>query len=130
MSTCMCCQKNHMKPTCSFFCRNCYIALNRKSGLSVKDYIVYFENMYGITLPNKTCKYKSLTEIHKHFLCYLHITDTKLVELLEAILFLKVDALNWKSFFYKSIYIEWCLYRKGWKIKYINTSMKGYIIRL
>ena len=100
MSTCMCCKRSYVKLAFSFFCRNCYIVLNRKYGLSINDYIVYFETMYDITVPNKDCKYKSLTEIHNHFLCDLHITDKPLAELLEAILFLKVNALNWKSEFF------------------------------
>ena len=87
MRICMCCRNNHIKPTFSFFCRNSYIVLNRKYGLSVTDYILYFESMYDKIVDVKDCSYTSLTEIHNRFLCNLHVTDKPLAELLEAILF-------------------------------------------
>ena len=88
---------HHIKLTFSSFCRNCYIVLNRKCGLSVEDYIVHFQTMYDKIVHVKDCSYTSLTEIHNHFLCNLHVTDKPLAELLEVILCLKVDVLNWKS---------------------------------
>ena len=51
--------------------------------------------MYDKILSVKDCSYKGLTEIHNHFLCNLHVTDKPLAELLETILPLKVNALNW-----------------------------------
>ena len=55
--------------------------------------------MYDKIVHVKDCSYTSLTEIHDHFLCNLHVTDKPLAELLEAILYLKVVAVNWDTNF-------------------------------
>ena len=86
MRSCMCCKQKYIKPTFSFYCRFCYVYLNRKCGLSVNDYIVYFETMYDKIVLVKDCSYKSLNEIHNYFLCDLHVTDKPLAALLETIL--------------------------------------------
>ena len=48
-------------------------------------------------VPVKDCAYKSLYEIHNHFLNHLRITDKQLAELLETTLFLKVVAVDWEN---------------------------------
>ena len=57
------------------------------------DYIIHFEAMYNKIVPVEDCSYKSLHEIHNHFMYNLRVTDRPLSELLETILFLKVTAL-------------------------------------
>ena len=86
MRICMCCKQGYIKPTLSFYCRFCYIYLQQRYGVSVTDYIVYFETMYDRIVPVQDCSYNSLHEIHNHFQGYLHVTDKPLAELLETIL--------------------------------------------
>ena len=96
MKICLCCKQNEIKPTFSFYCRWCCGYLQQRCGLAVMDYIIYFETMYNKIVPVEDCSYKSVNEIHNRFTYNLRITDIPLAEFLEAILFLKVTALNWK----------------------------------
>ena len=91
----MCRQQNDIKPTFSFYCRWCYHYLQQKSGLDVKDYITYFKMTYNRKVLVEDCSYKRLHEIHNHFQYKLRVTDKPLAELLEILLVLKVDTLNW-----------------------------------
>ena len=45
----------------------------------------------------KDSSYNSLFEIHKHYKYNLRLTDKPFAELLEAISFLKVVAVNWEN---------------------------------
>ena len=96
MKVCTCCKQSDIKPTFSFYCRICYNYLQQKYGIDVIDYIIYFELMYNKKVPVEDCAYNGLDEINNHFQYTLHVTDKKLVELLETILFSKVTATNWK----------------------------------
>ena len=96
MKICFCCKQYEIKQTFSFYRRSCCGYLQKRCGLAVMDYIVYFETMYNKIVLVEDCSYKSLHEIHNHFTYNLRIIDRPLAELLEAILFLKVTALNSK----------------------------------
>ena len=52
--------------------------------------------MYNSKVPVEDCEYKSVYAIHNQFLYNLRIAYKQLAELLEAILFLKVVAVNWE----------------------------------
>ena len=54
--------------------------------------------MHGLNVNGhlEYCSYKGLNEIHNRFTYNLRITDRPLSELLEAKLFVKVTAINWK----------------------------------
>ena len=77
------------------------------------------------------CSYKSLHEIHNHFTYNLRITDRPLSELLEAILFIKVVAVNWEN----NLNLRFNVYAGGTirilnLIKSINTYTKCCILKL
>ena len=95
----MCCKQSEIKLTFSFYYRWCYIYLQQRYGVDVMDYIIYFKIMYNKKVHVEDCEYKSLYEIHNHFLYNLRITDKQLAELLETILFLRVVAVSWENNF-------------------------------
>ena len=50
-------------------------------------------------VPVEDCEYKSLYDIHNHFLYNLRLTDKKLAEMLETRLCLQVFAMSWETNF-------------------------------
>ena len=92
MKICLCCGQREIKPTFSFYCRGCYYYLQNKYSLKNKDYLNYFQIMYNNIVPIENCKFENFTTIHNHVQHYLKVTDKPLAELLEVILFLKVNA--------------------------------------
>ena len=92
MKNCLCCKQREIKPTFSFYCRGCYYYLQRKYSLKNKDYINYLQITYNNIVPVKDYKFKNFTAMHNHFHHNLKVTDKPLAELLEVILFLKVNA--------------------------------------
>ena len=77
MKMCLWCKQNESKPTLSFYCRWCYIYLQQRYGLNVDDYKLYSKTMYNKKVIVYDCEYKSLYDIHNHFLCNLHLTDKR-----------------------------------------------------
>lgn len=90
MKTCMCCKRNNIIPTFSFYCRFCYNVLDESYGLDVPDYLKYFNIMYNTTYFDKYRPYNSLQTLHDIFRYDLFVTDKSLPALLEIILYLKV----------------------------------------
>ena len=92
MTICVCCGQREIKPTFSLYCRVCYHYLQRKYSLNTEDYIIYFQIMYNNRIHIEHISFDSFTTIHDHVQHDLNITDKPLAELLEVILFLKVNA--------------------------------------
>ena len=94
---CIRCQVNTLKPSFNFYCRRCYKYLDIVYKLNIDDYIAYFESTYRCSFNEEYCTFLRLDDIHHYFQNVLKITDKDLSEILEMILFVKVNTIKPRS---------------------------------
>ncbi len=91
MSICIRCKMNGLRPSFNFYCRRCYKYLDIRYKLNIQDYISYFESSYRCDFTDEYEAFFRLDDIHHSFKNILKITDKDLSEILEMILFVKVN---------------------------------------
>ena len=96
MRPCTRCQYRRVRPTFSYYCRDCYQRLQKTHNLCSEDLLIYFVNSYNFP-PFHEGYYKLYFDHLYYYIRKWELTDLPLAELLEKILFLKVMALQFRN---------------------------------
>ena len=96
MRPCTRCQYRRVRPTFSYYCRDCYQRLQKQYHLCSEDFLMYFQCCYEFPQINEGY-YKLNFDHLYYYMRSWELVDVPLAELLERILYIKVMASTFRN---------------------------------